>query len=195
MDAASLDAYLSRRRPVGPAGPAGPVGPAYIPADGSIANVKLTTNPLARANHTGTQPASTITAEAWTAFTPTWGGLTVGDGTTACAYYRVGRLVIARYKFTLGATSAVTGLLTATLPVNAAANETNIGSASGFARDTSLPGNFHLLGYVANSTTAAWGLLGRSLATDVLTATSSTLPFVWAVGDHFGGKITYEAAS
>jgi hypothetical protein len=35
-------------------------GNATAIADGAIANVKLTTNPLARANHTGTQTASTV---------------------------------------------------------------------------------------------------------------------------------------
>jgi hypothetical protein len=53
---------------------------------------------------------------AWTAWTPTWSGLTVGAGTTSAAYSVQGKTVHGRIKFTFAADSSVTGTLSFALP-------------------------------------------------------------------------------
>lgn len=55
-----------------------------------------------------------------TAFTPTWSGLTIGNGSTSGRYCRLGSMVYLRATFTRGSTSTQSGQLTMTLPVNAA---------------------------------------------------------------------------
>lgn len=62
-------------------------------ADGSLPNAKLTTNPLARANHTGTQAANTITGLATVATSGSAADLT---GTLAAARIADGSLPTAK---------------------------------------------------------------------------------------------------
>ena len=57
---------------------------------------------------------------AWTAWTPSWTNVTVGNGTNEGAYIQIGKIVFMRINFTLGNTSAITGLITLTLPVTIA---------------------------------------------------------------------------
>ncbi len=69
-------------------------------ADGAIGNAKLTTNPLARANHTGTQAASTITG------LPVELTIALGDETTAATTGTSKVTFRAPFAFTLTAVRA-----------------------------------------------------------------------------------------
>lgn len=131
---------------------------------------------------------------AWTAFTPTWTGITIGDGTSDCTYYQVGKLVVARYKFTFGSTSAITATPTPTLPVNASAGSSLAAMNAAVFRDVSAATNYAGLLHIGSTTQAQFSQLGRALANDALSGISSTVPFTWAVTDILGGTITYEAA-
>src|SRR4029079_8516910 len=46
---------------------------------------------------------------AWTYYTPTWTGLTVGNGTSSFQWTRAGKTAFVRGRFTLGSTSSVGG--------------------------------------------------------------------------------------
>jgi len=72
-------------------------------------------------------------AGAWTSFTPSWSGLTVGNGTVSAAYSKFNKILFVRVYFDFGTTSSLTSNLAMTLPAsltqNTASQET-IGQAS-----------------------------------------------------------------
>ncbi len=54
---------------------------------------------------------------AWTAYTPSVANLTLGNGTLEGAYLKVGRLVVARAKLTLGSTTTIGNTPALSLPI------------------------------------------------------------------------------
>jgi hypothetical protein len=69
-------------------------------------------------------------AGAWTAYTPTWVNLTVGNGVQAAAYMQIGKTVHFRISLTGGTTSSMSGVPTVTIPVAAFAGIVQIIPAS-----------------------------------------------------------------
>ena len=59
----------------------------------------------------------THTGGAWTAYTPTFTNLTVGNGTLDCQWFRSGRFVSFKVKITFGSTTSVSGAVIVSLPV------------------------------------------------------------------------------
>lgn len=120
----------------------------------------------------------------WLSYTPSWTGLTVGNGTTVGVLYRfVGRSLEAMGRFTLGSTSAVTGGVTQTIPV---------GSVS-FAGDGVPAGDVRyvdvgvgiMLGdiTVATASSVSFGRLAVSGSNILTSALSASAPFTWVSGD------------
>lgn len=133
---------------------------------------------------------------AWTAWTPTWTNLTVGDGTLAAKFIRSGNLIQCRLSFVLGATSSISGSVSFTLPVTSAAYPGTIGAPLGPCRffDTSGAAVVHGQTVRASTTT---GLVAPDLASGTYvssTVTSSTVPFTWAIGDEITTQFFYESA-
>ena len=137
------------------------------------------------------------TGNAWTAFTPTWTNLTVGNGTYNRAHYNlIGKTAIVEIDFVLGSTSAVTGDVTLTLPVLLA------------RKTASSPGLFTLnffdtgvSNYLGSSLAAAgdaknWLLRASNAGATYtqLTALSSTIPFTWGTNDRIQFSATFEIA-
>lgn len=126
---------------------------------------------------------------AWTSYTPTFSGVTVGNGTNSSAYVKVGKLVCFRASFTLGSTSAVTGQLGVTLPFTARVD--NAGVFSGYFLDS---GSGWSLPFLVTGTTTI--TLYASLASGTYVtaaATSSTIPFTWSTNDIITVGGVYEA--
>jgi len=129
-----------------------------------------------------------------TSWTPTITGLTVGNGTLSGNYVQQGKLVIARFKFTFGSTSAITSNLFSTMPVSASTNifgGTQLGLF--YMEDVGVLAVNGLIQYRGSSTVD----LPASNAGGVYsgqTALSSTVPFIWGTGDYFTGQFIYEAA-
>lgn len=165
------------------------------PVDADAPDGPLQLGNLATAVDTELNRLVGVGSAAWTAFTPTWTGVTVGDGTSDCAYIKRGRLVVVRYKFTLGSTSAITATPQPTLPVTAVAGAATAAAAMAVYRDVSLPGNFFGIIHVASTSVAQFTQLARANPTDASVGVTSTVPFTWAVGDTIGGVISYEASS
>jgi hypothetical protein len=72
-------------------------------------------------------------AGAWTSFTPSWSGLTVGNGTVSAAYSKFNKILFVTVFFDFGSTSSVTGVLQMTLPASLTqdtASQTVIGPAT-----------------------------------------------------------------
>lgn len=142
---------------------------------------------LAKLNGTG--------AAAWTAFTPTWTNITIGNGTSECAYIKRGRLVVARFKLTFGSTTVITSTPQPGLPVTAAAAASLAQADLAVYRDVSASSNFFGIIHMASTTVVQFSQLGRASATDAFASISATVPFTWATGDIMGGTVTYEAAA
>jgi hypothetical protein len=129
---------------------------------------------------------------AWTAYTPTYTGVTVGNGTTSFWYSRIGKTVFVKGKFTLGSTSAITGGVTVSLPFTARTNIANfqaLGTCSMFNTSVLYFGQSYFL----NNTL---GLQATSASGTFATGTpfTSTVPFTWANTHSFTMECTYEAA-
>ncbi len=134
---------------------------------------------------------------AWTSWTPTPNsGLTVGNGVWAGAYLQVGKDIKARFSFTLGTTSSVTGVIVIQFPIlvsstyavtscvgSAAITDASAGSAGRFS------GTCHLTSTVAGGV-GAFAFGGSTTGQQA----NATNPMTWASTDILTAVLTYEAA-
>jgi hypothetical protein len=137
----------------------------------------------------------THTGGAWTAYTPAFTNLTVGNGTLDCQWFRSGRFVSFKVKLTFGSTTSVSGDITCSLPV-AYADGTEIDAGlTAMLFDASA--NTRYPGQCGAITTTTFSI--RPIATGSTyasqTATSSTIPFTWTTSDLIVVAGSYEAAS
>lgn len=111
------------------------------------------------------------------AYTPTWGANvsnpTLGNGSLAGAYLKIGKLVVVSIQLTFGSTTtAGSGVYTFTLPGTAA----SAGSFWGLALDSGGARNYTTVGYFSDSTHIAGYAEGGNFV-------GNTQPFTWANGD------------
>lgn len=132
---------------------------------------------------------------AWTAYTPTLGGFTLGSGTTSGYYIRVGSFVVFRANFTFGSGSAAaTTSPTLTLPVTAA-DSYYAGPLTGWYYDTSTSPNYWPgFAYLASATAVAIRLMPADSTNVSSGLPSTTTPFTWATGDRVSVAGMYQAA-
>lgn len=135
----------------------------------------------------------------YTAFTPTFANLTVGNGTSSARFSRVNNVVDYYGYFILGSTSSVTGAINLTLPVTGNAiygtiNGIPMGDLEMF--DTSAATWFKGELFSISSTTVTRTRIWTTSGTNVInnSSPSATTPFTWATGDQLLWNITYEAA-
>jgi hypothetical protein len=135
---------------------------------------------------------------AWTAYTPTWTNITVGNGTQDSAYLNAGKLYLVRIKLTFGSTTSVSGLPEFTLP-NSATYEgsysvfTPVGLAT-FYDDSAGAGRAGTI-TPATTTTRARILINTADTTYVgFAAISSTAPWTWTTSDRIEAQFMFEAA-
>jgi hypothetical protein len=114
----------------------------------------------------------------WIAFTPTVTGLTLGNGTIATKYARVGKTVLMEGTITLGSTSSIAGSANISLPVS------NTGIVSGqpvghaVYIDVSTGSRYGGIVSVNSSTVVGFWTFAAPFG-QVATA----VPFTWATGD------------
>jgi hypothetical protein len=127
----------------------------------------------------------------WQDWTASITGITVGNGTVISRYRKVGKSVDVYFKFTMGSTSAISGLNYFALPfAQKTASEGGFisGGITDFGVKTFSPfsetnGNNIILGVVDSSGTyGSW------------TRISSTVPMTWATNDVYWAYMRYEAA-
>jgi hypothetical protein len=127
-----------------------------------------------------------------TSWTPTFTGLTVGNGTlTAAEYQRVGNLVFCYIQFVLGSTSAITGDVNFTLPIGTTKRggfngtayyvDAGTGSAAGTMETAAGNGYFRL-----TRTDGTWAAYDWDL--------SATRPWTWTTNDSLRAYFYYEVA-
>ena len=134
----------------------------------------------------------------WSNYTPSYNGITVGNGTVVARYIQIGKMVNVYYSLTWGSTTSITGsLLLITMPTSASSNYIQYSSYMGDA-GFQKTGTAYYMGYcdwynntygIRLNTVNAAGTyaVGNSVST---TAPSAT----WASGDIWNFKVSYEAA-
>jgi hypothetical protein len=126
------------------------------------------------------------------AYTPTWTGITVGNGTNVGFYTRVQNFVHVEGKLTFGTTTAITASTpSSALPINALQSFTVSGSLlfqdSGVATYFGQPLQIALdrwYCFIQDFATA----YGREIAV------TATVPFVWATADSITWSLNYLVA-
>jgi hypothetical protein len=110
--------------------------------------------------------------QASTLFTPTWGSVTVGNGTNTGRYVKAGGMVTVSIGLTFGTTTAITGSVSVNLPF-AVVGTTSLNTVYLDSGTTWYHG-FHILNTSTN--------IGLSSGLS-LTAVTSTSPFTWTTSD------------
>lgn len=153
-------------------------------ADDSITNAML--------SDTVGQPGG-----AWTTWTPSYSGITVGDGTVVARYQRVGKTVRFYWSMVCGSSTSIANGHTVSLPVTAATGygTTNVVSAIGGASANDINGNmFQGWTVITASTTVMGSRWGLGIADGNASNSSSNFPIVEATGDTYVLMGQYEAA-
>jgi hypothetical protein len=127
---------------------------------------------------------------AWTAYTPVWTNLTVGNGTNTGRYLQVGKAVVYQGQITWGSTTSATGSnTTVSLPVTAA-TVTGLGfQGSGYINDAG--SRFYMVNVWRGSATTALFVHSESGGAGLVTGTA---PMTWATSDALSWQLMYEAA-
>jgi len=133
----------------------------------------------------------------WKSYTPTIAGVTLGTGyTLSASYAQLGELVVVNFYFALGSTSAITGDVSFSLPVNQASS--NRSGSAGVATVTDASPAARYPGTVLLSSTPGYAFIRvmNASATYVTnTALSSSVPIAtWATSDSISANVIYEAA-
>lgn len=132
------------------------------------------------------------TWKAWTAWTPTFTNLTVGNGTSSFYYMQIGKTIHVRGRFILGTTSSVGTSINISIPVALNANYgflQQIGHAT-YLGATSNGGSLNMID-TNNLRLFVWGSASASIN---LVDSNSTSPFTWANTNQLMINATYEAA-
>lgn len=136
----------------------------------------------------------------WISWTPTLtaalGSWTLGNGTLACKYRQIGKVVHFRFSFTFGSTSAMPIVQPRfSLPVTAATYGGASGTPIGLVHiEDSGIGNFVGMVEMFSTTVAIpfyQALSGSNISVGNI---STTAPMTWATGDQLNCSGTYEAA-
>jgi hypothetical protein len=126
-----------------------------------------------------------------------YGNVTVGNGSTNYALYvQLNDLVIVQVQFTLGSTSAVTGLVDISLPVTAdePGGEPQVTMGFGRVFDASTSSVYWITPYTVGSTAARLYVSNASSTYAFRSNISSTVPISWTTGDSFQVMMMYKAA-
>lgn len=132
---------------------------------------------------------------AWNTYTPTLAGVTLGTGYTLSAAYAVlGKTVIIQFYFALGATSAITGDVSFSLPINHASSNRSGQAGTCAILDASpatrYPGSVLLSGTPGYAFFRVGNAAGTYLTQVAL---SSSIPIaVWAVNDSLTATVVYQ---
>lgn len=158
-----------------------------ISATGDDANIDLDLRPK------GTGVIKFNGVSAWQSWTPTFTGLTLGNGTISAKYMKIGKTVFCQFLLTWGSTTSASGSLTATIPVTATSTFANDSMAIGVARLRDDSASAKLGGIVKLATTTTIGFASNNSLSAVIDVTA-TSPWTWATSDMIGCSFTYEAA-
>lgn len=127
----------------------------------------------------------------WTSYTPTLGGITIGNGSREGRYMQIGKTIIFSMRLVFGSTSSITGTPSMDLPVSAKITQ------------------FFTTGEIEDAGTTRYGIMGQVVANSAtvylyvgnVTGTylagsliSSSIPMTWTTNDVYTIAGTYEVA-
>jgi hypothetical protein len=130
----------------------------------------------------------------WTAYTPTFINLTLGNGTIDFKYAKLGKTVNVRGQINFGSTTSVTGAILISLPVNAftASGGPIIGNS--YFNDASLSTTNTGYVQVDATTRMRYSVIVASGTYSTISIVNATVPFTWANTDSLNFTATYQAA-
>lgn len=134
---------------------------------------------------------------AWQSWSPSYTGISVGNGTVTARYHRTGKKIVAVYTLLFGSTTSVTaGFPTFSLPVPAATTVANH-QVGYFWSDYHRPGFNHHYGQgtIASGSTGIFGAITNVAGTYASeSGISGSVPWTWQSNDRIYFFIEYEAA-
>lgn len=136
----------------------------------------------------------TGTSWAWQSWTPTYNGLTIGNGTVVAKYNQTGKLVVGFFDFILGTTSAVATPAQFSAPVTASGNYTAASNVIGLAR-YAVAGTNYIAFCRLETTTSIRPLVvaaGGTYATEL--GVTNLIPGTWTTANRMFCSFQYEAA-
>jgi hypothetical protein len=145
-------------------------------------------------SYNGSDWVSVVSTGAWSTYTPTLTGITLGNGVISARFIQIGKTVHFWVIVALGSTSSVTGSVQMTLPVTKSSSMGTPIGESFFHQIGVLnqgPGSF--ISQAGSNVVTFYALTasGSYVTTQTL---SATIPFTWANTHTIGMKGTYEAA-
>jgi hypothetical protein len=135
------------------------------------------------------------TWKSWTAYTPTFTGFSLGNGTLSFAYAQIGKTVHVRGRVTLGTTSTMTGPLDFTVPVTSITYSlAHVFSYASYYNGSAFNQGFVLS--LGGTTTYRLAVMntGTAFASSSDVSGAGNVPFAWSSGRQFFFTMTYEAA-
>ena len=131
---------------------------------------------------------------AWTTYTPTLSNVTLGSGyILSAAYTTIAKTVIVQFYFALGATSAITGDVSFSLPINHASSNRSGQAGTCVIVDSSpatrYPGTVLLSGTPGYAFLRVGNASGTYLTQVALT---SAIPMTWATADSMSATVIYQ---
>jgi hypothetical protein len=131
-----------------------------------------------------------VSNAAWTSYTPTFTGLTIGNGTVVAKYKQVGKIVTLKIRIVLGSTSSMANM-TITLPISA----TNDSSEQKSSCTIADAGTAYYMGFpILESGKIAMYVANASVTYVSASNFSSTIPMTWTTNDSISINFIYEAA-
>ena len=126
----------------------------------------------------------------WTAFTPSWNNLTVGNGTQDFAYCLINNVMLLNGSLTLGTTSVMGSNPSFNLPASKTVQRPAI--AGVVARDSGVATRLFYAVPSAGSTTIAFNYWTPAGTVINASGVSATSPWTWANGDYIRISIVME---
>jgi hypothetical protein len=128
----------------------------------------------------------------WTSYTPSWGNLTVGNGTVNARYQKIGKTVNVYVGFVFGSTSSISGGAYFTIPIALATNNVSYQ----FYGELLDNGTADYSGAIIVVGGGACYISALNAGTTFLNpqSVSATVPFTWTTGDGFQFIFSYEVA-
>ena len=133
-----------------------------------------------------TEVSNFMTAETdvWTNYSPTYGNLTIGNGTVVCKYKRIGKTIYLRWFFTWGSSStSAAGFWSISLPVA--------------ALDLGFTGGAYITDFGVGQRSGSVVAVTTSTFAIVIASTlvaSTNVPITWSAGDNASATVIYETA-
>lgn len=129
---------------------------------------------------------------AWTSWTPTWSGITLGNSTVDAAYVQFGKTVTFRLSLTVGSTASGFGRIVFSLPIPNHISYNDF-SVNGTFLDANVATGFFIIPVIFNDNVYCDAATANTTYVTRVGG-SSTVPFTTASGDILRVSGTYEAA-